>query len=305
MFNVVSDIHIEMWLMTNSGFKYELEQFFKDRNILWMKGKYKDFVGALGEDAMAILNSIIYKYSMEFMEIARNTCIPTDYLFILGDLSNMNLFSFAVLKACSKLWKNVYWIDGNHEYYFQDINEKENRVEELLELTKDLKNVTYIGNKLIKLNIDNEVITFGGLEFSYNVINPNVQYQFFNIMNDSKFMRMEFIKEKHDRARNFYNEELFKEANICMSHVPILKQEFKNSRTSRFGEEVEETTYRNVFTLNKDIYYMSGHTHSRGNVEYNECIGYSTGIGYPGAGNIIIETFECKGSKVIWKKAIA
>lgn len=222
--------------------------------------------------------------------------IPTDInrediLIIAGDISHFNKQSFWTLDTFAKHYKKVYFVTGNHDHYLISTNQKckyknnsTNRVNELIEMVKQLPNVIYLDN-FEKHNIDNN-ITIAGSTFWYPLENFN-QESFFHLnSNDSRLISGLDIKNKHREQLQQYRE--LDEATILVTHVPIItiNSHIKYNSTACYLTPVDEI---------KTKYHIFGHCHEQ-NV-YEKVYGnfYINAVGYPDEKlPIEIKSFEIK-----------
>ncbi len=265
MFNITSDIHVDMYFNT----KYSENQ------------KYDYIMGNIDNLPMKIQEEILTNVDEYINQMIRNTKKLTDTLILAGDIANNNSYSKVFLKKASTIWKNVWYIDGNHEYYFQEKDNGDNRLYKLIEDLKDYPNINYVANTIQEIQCSEKLLKIGFLPLMYNMNNPDVFKMFNNRMNDKYFITPEYMYESYEKGRTFNENEIYDKCDICVSHVPLLRLD---------GTSDEETTYYTKLKIDSKIIYFFGHTHR--NEEVDDFIitedgrkesvkGYSVGVGYP------------------------
>lgn len=265
MFNITSDVHVDLYYQTNNSQK---------QNYDYILGNLDKLTSKVIEEIMSNVDEYIDIMMRETKEI-------TDTLILAGDIANNNSYSKVFLKKASTIWKKVWYIDGNHEYYFQDKDTGDNRLYKLMEDLKDYPNIKYVANTVQEIQCKEKLLKIGFLPIMYNMNNPEVLNMFNNRMNDKYFITPDYMYESYEKGRKFYENEIYDKCDICVSHVPLLRLE---------GTSEEETTYYTKLKIDPKIIYFFGHTHR--NEEVNAYIttidgrkesvkGYSVGVGYP------------------------
>lgn len=265
MFNITSDIHVDLYYQTNNS----------------QKQNYDYIMGNLDKLPSKVIKEIMSNVD-EYIDIMmRETKEITDTLILAGDIANNNSYSKLFLKKVSSTWKNVWYIDGNHEYYFQDKDTGDNRLYKLIEDLKDYPNIKYVANTVQEIQCKEKLLKIGFLPIMYNMNNPEVLNMFNNRMNDKYFITPDYMYESYEKGSKFYENEIYDKCDLCVSHVPLLRLE---------GTSEEETTYYTKLKIDPKIIYFFGHTHR--NEEVDDFIitedgrkesvkGYSVGVGYP------------------------
>ena len=265
MFNMTSDTHVDMYFDTNCA----QEQF------------HDYIMGNVEELSPKIQGEIQTNVSAYIDKMIKNTKKLTDTLILAGDIANNNSYSKVFLKKASSIWKNIWYIDGNHEYYFQEKDNGDNRLYKLIEDLKDYPNIKYVANTVQEIQCKEKLLKIGFLPIMYNMNNPEVLNMFNNRMNDKYFITPDYMYESYEKGCIFYENEIYDKCDLCVSHVPLLRLE---------GTREEETTYYTKLKINPKIIYFFGHTHR--NEEVDDFIitedgrkesvkGYSVGVGYP------------------------
>ena len=265
MFNMTSDTHVDMYFDTNCA-----QEQFHD----YIMGNVEELSPKIQEEIQTNVSAYIDK-------MIKNTKKLTDTLILAGDIANNNSYSKVFLKKASSIWKNIWYIDGNHEYYFQEKDTGDNRLYKLIEDLKDYPNIKYVANTVQEIQCKEKLLKIGFLPIMYNMNNPEVLNMFNNRMNDKYFITPDYMYESYEKGRKFYENEIYDKCDICVSHVPLLRLE---------GTREEETTYYTKLKINPKIIYFFGHTHRNEEVddfvitedgEKASVKGYSVGVGYP------------------------
>ena len=265
MFNMTSDTHVDMYFDTDCP----QEQF------------HDYIMGNVEELSIKIQEEIQTNVSTYIDKMIKNTKKLTDALILAGDIANNNSYSKLFLKKVSSIWNNVWYIDGNHEYYFQNKDTGDNRLNKLVEDLKDYPNIKYVTNTIQEIQCSEKLLKIGFLPIMYNMNNPDVFKMFNNRMNDKYYIKADYMYESYEKGRIFYEKEIYDKCDICVSHVPLLRLE---------GTSGEETTYYTKVNIDKNIIYFFGHTHRNEEVddfvitedgEKASVKGYSVGVGYP------------------------
>ena len=265
MFNMTSDTHVDMYFDTDCP-----QEQFHD----YIMGNVEELSPKIQEEIQTNVSAYIDK-------MIKNTKKLTDTLILAGDIANNNSYSKLFLKKVSSIWNNVWYIDGNHEYYFQNKDTGDNRLNKLVEDLKDYPNIKYVTNTIQEIQCSEKLLKIGFLPIMYNMNNPDVFKMFNNRMNDKYYIKADYMYESYEKGRIFYEKEIYDKCDICVSHVPLLRLE---------GTSGEETTYYTKVNIDKNIIYFFGHTHRNEEVddfvitedgEKASVKGYSVGVGYP------------------------
>ncbi len=215
------------------------------------------------------------KNTIAFLE----TLLPEqigDVLVIAGDISHYNRQSFIALEYFSQVYKRVFFVTGNHDYYLISGEQEKkykrnsmNREMELVSMTAFLMNVTFLHNF--------EVIEYRGVKFSGSTSwYPLTEFKdrnFFNsISNDSRL-----IKGYDIGQMNYIQSEKYKlmpEVDVLVTHVPsiVINSHIKHGDTSCYLNELKDVKARhNIF----------GHCHEQNTYEKDDCKFYINALGYP------------------------
>jgi predicted phosphohydrolase len=205
---------------------------------------------------------------LEFPEnaayIAEHPLIPkADTLIIAGDFvpfAQMKDHLPAMEKICEP-FKQVYWLPGNHEYYYDDINHRSGSFEE-----KILPNLTLINNRSI---------TLGQVELIFSTLWTSISIEkslfiqqrlsdFFTIKKGEKHLDVIAYNEKHASSLSFIRHALEnsqdKKQVVITHHCPTFRNyppQYANSPINEaFAVELET-----MIEDTKPALWIYGHTH--------------------------------------------
>ncbi len=189
-----------------------------------------------------------------------------DILVLAGDI-----VPFAVLEKhrdffnyVSGNFENTYWIAGNHEYYYADLNERSGVFHEKIK-----SNVHLLNNTTIKH--DDVELIFTTL---WSKISPANQWTIYNSMNDFRLIKhqndlltIELYNQQHKQSFQFLTE-AFTTTNtgkkvVVTHHVPT----FMNYPEAYRGDVLNEAFAVELFDFieqHQPELWIYGHTH--GNV---------------------------------------
>lgn len=284
MFNIISDTHIEMY------FKVMIAD----------EERYDYYMGNLEALSSKIQKAIKENVGKYIDVMVCNTKELADTLIIKGDIANDNSYSKEFLIMASSIWENVWHIDGNHYYYFQNKNIGDNRLYKLIDDLKDYQNIKYVANTVQELNSNGKLLKIGFLPLMYNVNNPIVRDMFNYKMNDKYFINENYVYNSYEKGYSFYENNIYGKCDVCVSHVPTLRLRETDGK---------ETTYYTKLKPDPNITYIFGHTHENERVvnyikqedgSKKQVIGYNIGVGYPydrGIGIPHTQTFKWSSEK--------
>ena len=179
MFNITSDVHVDLYYQTNNS----------------QKQNYDYILGNLDKLPLKVIEEIMSNVD-EYIDIMmRETKEITDTLILAGDIANNNSYSKEFLKKASKIWNNIWYIDGNHEYYFQDKDNGDNRLYRLIEDLKDYPNIKYVANTVQEIQCSKKLLKIGFLPIMYNMNNPEVLNMCNNRMYDNYCITPDYMYE--------------------------------------------------------------------------------------------------------------
>jgi predicted MPP superfamily phosphohydrolase len=202
---------------------------------------------------------------VDFNELLNPTA---KYLILAGDIGNPSKIHYReFIEYCSKNWKMIFLITGNHEYYLNSINETH---EYILDIIIDFQNVKFLNNS--SYNLNNKIMLYGCTLWS-NIINDekDIIYRTLNDFRYIKNMTINNYLKLHNEHVNNLKEFIEKDYTsiIITHHLPTYKlihDKYKNSNiNSVFCSDLEYLMKDNI------KYWICGHSHSSMSVEINNC----------------------------------
>lgn len=267
--NVIADLHSDMYDGT-----YE---FITTKNIMDSKIEDYVYIGVNSDNKYIDLSKNDEKSKKYVEEIVKNTDEICENLFILGDISNLNCSSKLIIDNLLEYWKKIYIIPGNHDFYFQ--SRELNRYDNLVDYYRNNKRVNFVKDDIIDINGSK----IGMNMMFYNVGDIKIRIEYSYSMNDSMHIEYEDAYKYYKQGIEYYNS-IFNKINVFMSHVPLIP----NKIQMEFGEGFKQSPFLNTsVVLDPNVYYISGHTHYYGKLEYKGIKGFSASVGYPGENKII------------------
>ena len=202
--------------------------------------------------------------------------IKADILVLAGDIGNpyddKNKYA-NFIESCSKLFKHVILITGNHEYYSRSHNmfEIDNKIEDIV---KNYENVHFLQRKSII--IDN--IRFIGCTL-WSL--PLGNYSLINDFLKIKYMSIPVYRQLFDTDLKYLKEELELHTDlktiVVTHHLPsyqLIDQKYKDDPCNCFFATNLE------YLMDKVDYWFCGHTHTATFKEINGCKCYINPHGY-------------------------
>jgi predicted phosphohydrolase len=206
---------------------------------------------------------------------------------IVGDLSNPYYDNFTLFLAyCGSLFKNVYFVAGNHEYYskgFCKYTIKETitkRIEFSIEQAKDISNnnsIFYLDNSHIQL--PNNKIIIGSTLWSNHqqsliLSKNNYLTSMYEFINDEYYDSCNFLKQELKLCRLFNNMNNIKKPNITLltHYLPtyqLIDKKYhpiyntNRAKAERYFSNVEH------FIKHPIKNWICGHSHSLTNIHLN------------------------------------
>lgn len=219
---------------------------------------------------------------LEFFNGTRFPRIPprAQYLFLAGDIGNLykNPENFvAFFDYCSENWKKVFYVAGNHEYYFNDGSPLQRDVYSEFfgeESSRAYDNVFYLNNTAVDL--DNETRIYGATLWTPPQPSPSLND--YNHMTPSDILNKSI--EQRKKLREFLQEN--DKPAILITHFPPTQ-----IGTSHPKFASQSIFLKNYFAWKPDLLlgdvprkklenvklWCSGHTH----YSYNITMGCSHG----------------------------
>lgn len=215
-----------------------------------------------------------YKNYLESAETVKENIIKESEvgipLIIAGDLSNDKSLGLKLLEYLSEYYKPIYFVSGNHEYYFQ--KNQNNSLEYFIEEAKKLlgSNFIYLDRQGIK-EIGNKKIA--GTNMWYNFNQPETIFAYLFRLNDSRFLKIDKAEEEANKDLKYYNEVIDK-VDIFVSHVPLIE-------TPAVKKYKNDNCFRRTVDLRENKIYIAGHTHLIYKTQYENSKFYFNAFGYP------------------------
>jgi Icc-related predicted phosphoesterase len=193
-----------------------------------------------------------------------NKIIPkADYLILAGDIYPFSKSTDKVIffDYLSENFNEVYWLAGNHEYYYSDIVRfhkfKKNKIRSNVHI------------------VDNEVKSINGVNFIFSTlwskISPNNELHiksrvsdFFTISIDGEAFRPKHFNQLHDESLGFITDELSKrksEKNVVITHhVPTLLNYPAAYKASLINEAFAVELHDLIVKYQPEV-WVYGHSH--------------------------------------------
>lgn len=229
----------------------------------------------------------------------KNILIPSaPYLAILGDLSNPYNKNFGeFFNYYSPLFKNIFYVSGNHEYYYKKTFEE---IETHIQfICSKYPNVHYLNNKTIQIE---NIIILGTTLWSNTLNNLHIKYYLNDYIKiystrdtedtedteDKKLINVtpKFTTSLHLHSVEWLNSELEKYKDqiiiVLTHHLPSFKLIHPKYAECEYNDGfVSDLDY--IFEKNNNIkYWLCGHTHTQINICINQTICLTNPCGYPG-----------------------
>jgi UDP-2,3-diacylglucosamine pyrophosphatase LpxH len=250
---------------------------------------------------------------LEFLKKIPKIKVLANNLCLLGDIGfpNTKIYTQFILE-CSKNYKNVFLLYGNHEYYSglvkKPIHKNCFTINQLNELTKSLpSNIHFLNNTT--LFIDNDDIVFTNkcvgerklLKIIGSTLWSNIDLKIAYDMNDYYNSYTEFGKltpndtiEFFNTAKNYIINELSKDTNFTLilthhgTHNICNGTHYKNSKLkSAFTTDIPELLeYKHLKCC------INGHTHTSINETINNIQFLANCYGYPNENKLIVKYNE-------------
>jgi predicted phosphohydrolase len=188
----------------------------------------------------------------------------SDYLFLAGDIGKLHMDNYKdFFNYCSKNWKEIFYVLGNHEYYHskKTIDKLNNQYKDFF---KNYSNIHLLDKDIFVLN---DYIILGCTLWS------KATYKTEEIIND--FSSIKIFKEDRKKNINFedYNNlnkidkkflleniEKYNDKIVILTHFPLIQ-----NTNPKYNNQ--EYYLKNYFGNNidlpddKEITIISGHTH--------------------------------------------
>lgn len=199
-----------------------------------------------------------------------------DVLIIAGDLSHYNVQSFFLLKFFSDIYKQLFFVLGNHDYYLVAENQEKKyhrkSIEREIELTQMISVLPNV--KLLSLfeAFVYKGVTFAGSTSWYGLETIEEQQFFKSVSNDSVLIKGIDISLTHKKEMEAY--EQLQQVDVLITHVPpiILDCHTLDGSTSCYLNELSD-----IFAK----ICIFGHCHTQELFEKAGIIFCANALGYP------------------------
>lgn len=199
-----------------------------------------------------------------------------DVLIIAGDLSHYNVQSFLLLEFFSDIYKQVFFVLGNHDYYLvsgrQEKKYHRKSIEREIELTHMISVLPNV--KLLSLfePFVYEGVTFAGSTSWYGLETIEEQLFFKTVSNDSVLIKGIDISLMHKKEMEAY--EKFQQVDVLITHVPpiMIDSHFQYGSSSCYLNELPD-----IFAK----VCIFGHCHTQEVFEKAGIIFCANALGYP------------------------
>lgn len=193
-----------------------------------------------------------YKSFQDIEKFLKSIKTKADTLIIAGDFMSLHDYQpYRILDIITKMYKNVVYVLGNHEYY----GDSKSYVDYYCDRYKELYSNLHI---LEEDSVVIDGIKIGGTTLWFPDQPDNILYE--NMLSDFKTIQgfKEWVYEKNTKATNFIKD--FDGQVLVTHHLPSQKSVAKKYKTSPinrfFVSDVES------ILLKKDIKLLvHGHTH--------------------------------------------
>lgn len=194
----------------------------------------------------------------DISDISKIIIPNAEILVLAGDIGNpMTSIYNNFLDYYSKLFKIIFIITGNHEYYGNTIIETDKKIEEICDL---YENIHFLNNKVFKY----EGILFIGTTLWSLIPEDYTVYNQLSSMNDFKLIKKFTLDEYRKLFINnikFIKDNLEVNSIIITHHAPsmiCIAEEYKGDKVNCcFASELDK-----IFMDDNVIGWIYGHTHN-------------------------------------------
>lgn len=193
-----------------------------------------------------------------------------DYLFLAGDIHNINKSNFKLFfDYVSVNWKHVFYIPGNHEYYnnFDDILQLKIKYNSYFE---NYGNIHLLddSNYVFVIN-DIPVKIIGSTLWSYvSQIDGINDFKYIKEKSNS-YISKELFNELHIKSINYIKEQIQLSQNekiIIMTHFPPIQNNTSSPKYANEKQHIKDYFASNILLDFKNISdkiscWIHGHTH--------------------------------------------
>ena len=270
-------------------------KIFKNRKKSKKKGKTTNLSAINNIGLIQFTSDLHLEFYKEDMDIKTWLIPSAPYLAILGDLGypyHKNFMEF--LSQVSKIYKKVFFVPGNHEYYQYDVQ----KAQTIEEINLKIKKICSSFDNVFMLNnneyiLDNYIILGTTLwskipeeyeeMIKYNINDYNDIY--YNLNNEKRLITTQFINAEYIKNLNWLENtiEKYKDKKkiiIMTHHLPSLKLIHKKYDSCpvncAFASDLDYLIEKYVNIK----YWLCGHTHSHVKATINNCLCIANPFGY-------------------------
>jgi Icc-related predicted phosphoesterase len=244
-----------------------------------------------------LLSDIHMEFLQKFYKIKPNA----DYLFLAGDIGKLGLSNYNYFfEYCSKNWKKVFYVLGNHEYYhnYKTIDKLNFEYKQFF---SNFDNIYLLDNNGVDIEDNNQKYFIYGTTLWSNpnttdFINDFIHIKTKNDKNWNVNISLNQFRDLHQNSMNKLIENIKNKKNIILlTHFPPLRKINKNTTSDpKYNNDDLSSYYSNHLTddyLNKFditesnfykniILWMCGHTHYSFDFTHNNTRFLSNQKGY-------------------------
>lgn len=224
--------------------------------------------------------------------------VKAEYLILAGDIGNVKCSNYKLFfEYCSKNWKKVYYVLGNHEYYSK--HSMTTVHEQITLLLAEYPNVILLSNAMNY--IDEQTLIYGFIGWTYPIFkHTHIALEYLNDYNYIKTTEGRFtIKHHNDLAidgitkfkqfiENANNNDTIKNI-IVVTHFPPINMEGCITSNPEYGGKNDYLknyySWTNLMTSEQIVcdkikLWCSGHTHWKYDFIHQTIRFVSNPIGY-------------------------
>jgi hypothetical protein len=214
---------------------------------------------------------------LEYLTAIPNIKKTANNLCLVGDIGHPGTFLFnKFLKKCSEIYKNVFLVYGNHEYYsiLRGRHKKIETMQQKLDYAKDFPhNVYFLNNSYVYYNIYNETVhltldTLANKKDYVKIIGATLwsnrgpgANNFKNIfMEENTLLTFEYQSELFSQSKYYIINELFREdmESIILTHYAT----HMCANGGAYLDNKDTNHIREIYLHPKLIACINGHTHT-------------------------------------------